>query len=69
MYEQLHPILLGTPLNRVRDGVSYMSNTGYSCQECSWTVTADDVAEMSSQALDHHDETGHHVEYGARREQ
>jgi predicted small metal-binding protein len=46
-----------------------MSNTGYSCQECSWTVTADDVAEMSSQALDHHDETGHHVEYGTRQEQ
>lgn len=43
-----------------------MSLTGYNCQECSWTVTTDDVAEMSSQALDHHNETGHHVEYDKR---
>ncbi|EJN60576.1 hypothetical protein SAMN04487950_2073 [Halogranum rubrum] len=41
-----------------------MSTTGYSCQECAWTVNEDDVGEMSSQALDHHNETGHHVEYG-----
>lgn len=34
-----------------------------------WTVTTEDVAEMSSQALDHHEETGHQVEYNERREQ
>lgn len=61
------PICFGTTLNHIRERVPHMTSTGYHCQECTWTVNTDDIGEMSSQALDHYDETGHQVEYDTDR--